>query len=527
MRPSAAGIGKSVSTTATTKRSGPRLIPKRPREDSDSDSVCDSTNEEDNQADMEKMDVESTATQYVTATQALGETSDAPGYLEADLPPPLTPEHAALRADLQIITEVAMTNLYNRITIDIMKSVDDNATALKKTTNQLHSQITSLTARVAQLQQQVLACQPPKPVPTMAPVAAPAKKVLKLKLGKKNPGQDGAAVATSADITPPAPSTTPQTPSTNARRWETAPPRAKAPVPKLIPTKYPQAEREVTCFFKDSSTTGMTTQPEKTYAERQGMADIALRRMNSAFVDYKDISVPPFIRARITIRGAIVFTTGNDQSNVIYEDYISIMTHALEYYGECERVEIGKRFSQFLLHGVPTNLSISDISDSISANYPQLIQGQTPRWLTPPERREHKACSTIVMTLAGNVKKETIGRQNLIVCNRQCEVDDYIAYGRSTQCRKCQTYGHPAALCRNDSCCAVCAGPHETREHPCTLPTCKKGPACTHPPIRCVNCNAPHKASDPNCPERIKLRTLNKATNATNLGDAPMAGAAN
>jgi hypothetical protein len=494
----------------------PHLPIKRTRAESDLESDREDTSEMDYQH-----------TQHMTETQALDDTSDNPSHLEPQLPPPLSPEHAALRADLQMIMGAAMEGLYTRITADTKKSVDDAVATLKKTNNQLEGQILSLNARVSQLQQQLLACQLPTQVPVKPPVAAQAKKVLRMKLSKKNSDQAAAAPATTADTTPPVTSTALQAPPSSARRWETVPPRAKAPAPKLIPTKYPQAEREVTCFFKDNNTTSTITQPDKTYAERQSMADIALRRMNAAFVDYKDISVPPFIRARITIRGAIIFTTGNDHNNVIYEDYISIIMHTLEYYGNCERVEIGKRFSQFLLHGVPTHLSVSDISDSITANYPQLVQAQTPRWLTPPERREHKACSTIVMTLTGNMKKDAIGRQNLIVCNRECQVDDYIAYGRSTQCRKCQAYGHPAALCQNNSCCAVCAGPHETREHPCTLPTCKKGPACIHPPIRCANCNSPHKASDPNCPERIKLRTLNKATNATNLGDAPMAGAAN
>jgi len=255
------------------------------------------------------------------------------------------------------------------------------------------------------------------------------------------------------------------------------------------------------------------------------MADMALGQVNSAIVDNKDVLAPPFIRARVTVRGNIIFTTSTTQHNVIYEDYATIIADALSYYGQCEKVEIGRRFSQFLLHGVPTHLSISEISDSIMTNYPQLVQGQTPRWLTLPERRQHKTNSTIVMMLTGDVKKNAIGRQTLIVGNRECQLDDYIPYGCSTQCRNCQAYGHPAALCRNDSCCAVCAGSHGTREHPFTLPTCK-GPVCTHPPIRCANCNSPHKASNPNCPERMKLRTLNKPTNATNQGDAPMAGVA-
>ena len=252
--------------------------------------------------------------------------------------------------------------------------------------------------------------------------------------------------------------------------------------------------------------------------------DTALHRVNEVLVKNKDILASPFIRARVTIRGSIIFTTSNAQNNVVYEHYTTIIADALSYYGVCEKVEIGKRFSQFLLHGVPTHLSLPEISDSISTNYPQLVQGQTPRWLTTAERRENKTNCTIVMTLTGNVKKASIGHQNLIVCNRECQLDDYIAYGRSTQCHNCQTYGYPAALCRNNSCCAVCAGPHHTQEHPCSLPICKKGPTCTHPPIRCVNCNAPHKANDPNCPERIKLRTYSKVAT---MGDAPMAGVAN
>jgi hypothetical protein len=470
----------------------------------------------------------------VTATQALGNSNESPEYASLQLPPPLNPEHAALRSDFELITLAAMDRLYHRITADVAKSAADTAIAFQKTTDKLHSQIHSLGARVTQLQQQILTYQRPVSTPVAATAMAPAKKILRKTLTKKGTSGDTASTATATgNATPTVAVTMPQVPPTNTRGWETVPPKPqkpKATPPKLIPTNYPQAEREVTCYFQNNdadNTNGIHS--EKTYNERQTIADMALRQVNTAIVDNRDVLAPPFIRARVTVRGNIIFTTSTTQNNVIYEDYTTIIADALTYYGQCEKVEIGRRFSQFLLHGVPTHLSIPEISDSITTNYPQLVQGQTPRWLTPAERREHKTNSTIVMTLTGNVKKNTIGRQNLIVCNRECQLDDYIPYGRSTQCRNCQAYGHPAALCRNNSCCAVCAGSHETREHPCTLPICKKGPACTHPPIRCANCNSPHKASDPNCPERIKLRTLtlNKATNATTQGDAPMAGAAN
>jgi len=190
-------------------------------------------------------------------------------------------------------------------------------------------------------------------------MAAPPKKTLKLKFAKKNAEADTAGDAT-ATVT----STTPQAPVTNPHGWETVPPRPKTKpsTPKLILTKYTQAEREVTSFFANNNTADTIRQLEKTYSECQSLADTALCRLNAAFVDYKDIFTNPFIRVQVTMRGATVFTTGNDQNNVVYEDYISIIKHALVYYGDCKRVEIGKRFSQFLLHDVPTHISKPDIS---------------------------------------------------------------------------------------------------------------------------------------------------------------------
>ena len=501
---------------------------KRAREDSDPESDCV------DEDDMDRMDLQEA--KNVTATHAIG---DDTTHLEDDVPQvpaPLSPEHAALRSDIEIIRLTVMEQLYTRITADIEKSAADTTMALRKANDQLRNQVTSLGARITQLQQQVLMYQAAVQHPHMTPITAPTKKDTRKKKEKMDTssataasttGRDTssyAAVATAAMAVP-----TPTPTITNNKGWTTLKvggKNKKTTTPKLIPTIYPQTEREVTCYFTaENESDTIPTEPDHTI--RQAAADVALRRVNSALVNNKDVTAPPFIRSRVTMRGSIVFTTSNTQHNIIYEDYVTIIADALSYYGNCERVEIGKRFSQFLLHGVPTHFSLPEISDSIATNYPQLVQGQTPRWLTPANRREHKANSTIVMTLTGNIKKESIGRQYLIVCNRQCQLDEYISYGRTTQCRNCQQYGHPAALCRESPRCAVCADPHSTKDHPCSLPACKKGPACTHPPIRCANCNSPHKASDPNCPERIKLRTFNPAPIAVNMGDAPMAGVAN
>jgi hypothetical protein len=507
--------------------------------DSSSDDDLDDLDEEDtgSKPDMDEMDIEQTQHQHLTATQAIGDTMEEiqDGLSDSQMPPPLSPEHAAMRADFEFITLATMERLYTRITADIAKSVSDTTTALKKSNDQLHSQVASMGARISQLHQQVLTCQSLiqhlSETPAVPPVSG--KKDQRKKKDKQTASQvheslHGNTSPTYAAVaaTPAAVPTTMGS-ATNAKAWTIlkAGDQKKKAAPKLIPTTYTQTEREVTCYFtREEGPDALHV--EQDYNTRQIAADVALQHVNSAIVDNQDVFAPAFIRARVTVRGNVVFTIGNTQTNVIYEDYTTIIKDALSYYGECERVEIGKRFSQFLLHGVPTHLSLPEISRSLSMNYPQLVQGQTPRWLTTAERRAEKANSTIVMTLTGNVKKANIGRSRLVVCNRECELDDYIAYGRTTQCRNCQAYGHPAALCRNNARCAVCADPHETKEHPCALPICKKGPACTHPPIRCANCDSPHKATDPNCPERTKIREATKNTNATNMGDAPEAGVA-
>ena len=172
---------------------------------------------------------------------------------------------------------------------------------------------------------------------------------------------------------------------------------------------YPQAERKVTCHFPAASPTEAGTHAERDYIARQVVANAALHRVNKALVDNQDVTAPLFLHARVTMRGSIIFTTTNTQNNIIYEDYTTIIADAISDYGKCEKVENGKCFSQFLLHGLPTHLSLPNISDSIATNYPLLIKCQTPRWLTPADRREQRATSTIVMTLSGSTKKADIG----------------------------------------------------------------------------------------------------------------------
>jgi hypothetical protein len=65
----------------------------------------------------------------------------------------------------------------------------------------------------------------------------------------------------------------------------------------------------------------------------------------------------------------------------------------------------------------------------------------------------------------------------------------------------------PVQKDNNPPTCAVCAERHATELHACTICNCKQGILCTHHPIKCINCDSPHKATKLECPTRIKIQT--------------------
>jgi len=132
--------------------------------------------------------------------------------------------------------------------------------------------------------------------------------------------------------------------------------------------------------------------------------------------------------------------------------------------------------------------------------------GQIPRWLTSPDRCQDKEASSMVITLVGEMTKKSLGATKFAMFNCQCEITEYISFAPSTRCNKCQLYGHPTQCCTADThTSAVCAHPHATKDHPCAIGNCKAGHSCNHPPIRCVSCQQPHKASNRNCPTYVKI----------------------
>jgi hypothetical protein len=287
--------------------------------------------------------------------------------------------------------------------------------------------------------------------------------------------------------------------------------KKKAKRETVLPKPYPTADRLL--IFS------LTSAPN----DRKEAADRALQLINNTITTHNDITHPPFILANITNSNNLVFTVAHQHLGKNYEPYLGIFEDALVHEFPIASSRISQRWSRFIVHGIPTSATPETVRNEIESTYPTLQMGQTPRWLTSPERRQGKEASSMVITLVGEITKKSLGATSIAVFNRECKIAEYITFGPSTRCNKCQLYGHPTQRCTAvNHTCAVCAQPHTTKDHPCAIANCRAGHSCNHPPIRCANCQQPHKASDRNCPTYIKIALALRRDTAAAAPDTTM-----
>jgi hypothetical protein len=248
-----------------------------------------------------------------------------------------------------------------------------------------------------------------------------------------------------------------------------------------------------------------------------------LQLANKAVREYNKNPEYCFVRCHVTDKNNLVLQTSGKTKASHYTDYLNAIKMALEQGAGLEITSIDSepRWSKFLLHGVPTYVSMMDVANSIQESYPGALKlAQTPRWLTTETKRQNsvKGISTVVLSIVGRHTLQSLGYQYLFICNNRCRLDKYLPYGPSSQCGKCCKLGHPTTMCRDENpTCGICGQPHTTRYHPCPAPDCPAGGKCIHTPMHCVNCQSNlHTSINPACPQREKARLQQR-----NLGVIP------
>jgi hypothetical protein len=172
----------------------------------------------------------------------------------------------------------------------------------------------------------------------------------------------------------------------------------------------------------------------------------------------------------------LVLTTAPTHRNVDYSNYLAIAKDALKDL-KPEEVTLTSRMTKFLVHGIPTFYTPDEVRKDIGIENPPVKLTETPRWLTSDGKRQGQQASTMVIAICGTATLKDLG-ECVIVASKRCTVETYLTFGPSTQCNFCQRYCHPSQRCpfekdKHLPTCAICAGPHLTELHTCTLDPCK------------------------------------------------------
>ena len=108
---------------------------------------------------------------------------------------------------------------------------------------------------------------------------------------------------------------------------------------------------------------------------------------------------------------------------------------------------------QLVVHGIPTDISFEDLQEELQTYNPGLVLSAKPRWLKPPETWYEKKASSMVIALSGLKAKEIGTRTRLHAFSTSLRAERKLRFGPTTQCAKCQQFGHHTTKCPNQPHC--------------------------------------------------------------------------
>ena len=166
------------------------------------------------------------------------------------------------------------------------------------------------------------------------------------------------------------------------------------------------------------------------------------------------------------------------------------------------QLEKDEKWGKFVLHDIPTKIFNTEdgmmlLREELELYNPGLILKKNPIWLTSWEKRDASQTAS-VLVFVENVQQAS--RTHVLVSSLQLRIYEYKEKNPKSflQCFNCQRWGHSARDCMRKTVCQLCAGPHFTKGHTCSI--CKKiGTLCAHTEVKCGNCGEKHAANNSFC----------------------------
>ena len=207
----------------------------------------------------------------------------------------------------------------------------------------------------------------------------------------------------------------------------------------------------------------------------------------------------------------VVSTTSQFSADYLLENQ-PIWEHLVSF----RKAQKDEPWHKVVLHGVPTAdfntpSGMELVIDEIKTFNKGLTPIGTPYWLSSPEKRANQRAGSVVVAFATVEEASRAIRYRLYIAGISVRVEKLYSTASTTQCSKCQGFGHLENYCKREPICRLCGEKHATQQHVCRACS-TKGAKCLHLVPNCANCKGAHTADNKACEILIAVRTTKATT---------------
>lgn len=198
----------------------------------------------------------------------------------------------------------------------------------------------------------------------------------------------------------------------------------------------------------------------------------------------------------LSLKGNITITTpGHIAVDIIDQ---SVIRKVFEGY-PIDRVQAPETWIQLVAHGAPKRPFEGPEGMDIFKEEIHIFNSckvvNNPRWLVAPGAA--KQAGSVVFAVATEAEGRACIVHGVVVAGVLLRVARLRPYGPTTQCFRCQGFGHNPKECREPPRCRFDGEAHHTTQHTCK--TCKAQAPCQHTVLHCANCQGAHQANSTTC----------------------------
>lgn len=226
---------------------------------------------------------------------------------------------------------------------------------------------------------------------------------------------------------------------------------------------------------------------------------ISIRNQINEASQKTGIKGPVIAAVTLSLNSNIIITTNAPFTSQLLLEKKTIWSNLIKF----ERIQKDQEWHKVIIHKIPIKefsgtRGMDLILEEIKTFNPEFKPIGTPFWLTPSSKRAHQQEGAIVIAFATKSEAELAIRKRLYIAGISTRVEKFYESKPTTQCQKCQGFGHQDTHCKRNPSCGLYGGKHITAIHLCIV--CNiRGKLCSRLITKCSNCQGNHTASSKSC----------------------------